>query len=260
MGSICTSRPEVIESKGVKRSLEGSKENVSIERHTEKLNTLDKPNSINNENINRSKLVLKANNFDHSRLKSDLTPSRNFEPRNTFEYIKGECIGAGPLSSVYSGLSINTGEIVAIKSVKLNSENPQEQIQEINQAVYKISQLQHRNIIKYISTQPSEINGEVDIVLEYCNGGSIKQLLEKFDAFDEKLIKLYVRQILEGLMYLHEKGIVHRNIKNCNILVDGNGTVKLSDFVVSNILIGDDTEAILYYNTNNGKGKLYILT
>ena len=101
-------------------------------------------------------------------------------------------------------------------------------------------------------------NDEIDLIIEYCNGGSIKQLIDKFSAFDEKLIKIYVKQILEGLVYLHDLGIVHRNIKNTNILVDGTGVVKISDLVVSNILIGDDLDKILWYNTMNRKGYLFL--
>ena len=128
------------------------------------------------------------------------------------------------------------------------------QISDINEAVEKLSKLKHKNVIRYITTQKGMKNDEIDLIFEYCNGGSVKQLLERYNKFNEKLIKLYVKQILEGLIYLHDLEIVHRNINNSNILVDGNGTVKLSDFVVSNILIGDDPEAILFFNINDEKG------
>jgi RIO-like serine/threonine protein kinase len=266
MGGVCTSRPDVIERKKQLARIK-TIEGVPVEKDTKKAvlkssELIAKAFSKESEQgeTSRTKFHIQTNALDKnfSDLKSDLTPTKSYSHKNNFEYIKGECIGSGTLSSVYSGLSINTGEIVAIKSIKLTPEIMEQQINEINDAVGKLSKLQHKNIIKYISTQPSELPGEIDIILEYCNGGSIKQLLEKFDAFDEKLIKLYVRQILEGLLYLHEQNIVHRNIKNCNVLVDGNGTVKLSDFVVSNVLIGDDSEAILYFNTNNGQGKNFL--
>lgn len=183
----------------------------------------------------------------------------NLNFNNGYEFIKGEFIGKGKLGTVYSGLSLNTGEIVAIKSINLKEQlNKEKQILDINEAVKKYGDLRHKNVIKYICTQPSTNPSQIDIICEFCNGGSIKQLLEKYDSFDEKLIKLYVKQLLEGLLYIHDKSIVHRNIKNCNILIDGNGTVKLSDFVVSNILMGDDPDSILSFNTNNGIGILYI--
>ncbi len=55
-------------------------------------------------------------------------------------------------------------------------------------------------------------------------------MLDKFGTLDEKLIKIYLKQILFGISYLHEKGIVHRDLKCANILVDLKGNIKLSDF------------------------------
>jgi len=62
----------------------------------------------------------------------------------------------------------------------------------------------------------------------------------KFGTFEEKLIKFYVKQILDALVYLHEKNIIHRKIKNTNILIDDNGTVKLTDFIISNLSENND--------------------
>jgi serine/threonine protein kinase len=235
MGSVCTYHPKTIESKPLIKQKTPTPTiiptTINVQPKTE----------INNININ----------INLNEPKQDKTiPIYKSSP----EFIKGQCIGTGNIGSVYSGLSLITGEIVAIKSIKINS---QQQANEIIIAVQKLSELKHRNIIKYVSTQMTN-EQEIDIILEYCNGGSIKQLLEKFDSFDEKLIKLYVRQILEGLVYLHEQGIVHRNIKNCNVLVDGDGTVKLTDFVLSDILIGEDPEAILYFNSSKADGPYWM--
>lgn len=174
---------------------------------------------------------------------------------NSPNFVKGQCIGSGVFGQVFSGLSLSTGEIVAIKTIKFSGDKTIIDIQKqnIRESVQKLSQLKHKNIIKYMCTQEHK-NDEIDLIIEYCNGGSIKHLIDKFSAFDEKLIKIYVKQILEGLVYLHDLGIVHRNIKNTNILVDGTGVVKITDLVVSNILIGDEPDKILWYSTMNGKG------
>lgn len=84
----------------------------------------------------------------------------------------------------------------------------------------------------------------MDIVLEFVPGGSIRQLLDKFHAFDERLVKIYTRQMLEGLRYLHANGVIHRDLKCANVLVDNLGIVKLSDFgaskkIISNYADGD---------------------
>jgi mitogen-activated protein kinase kinase kinase len=174
---------------------------------------------------------------------------------NSPQYLKGQVIGSGFSGQVFSGLSLNTGEIVAIKTVKFTGDKTliELQKQNVRDSVLQLSQLKHKNVIKYMCTQESN-EDEIDLIFENCNGGSIKQLIDKFSSFDEKLIKLYVKQILEGLIYLHDLGIVHRNIKNTNILVDGTGIVKITDLVVSNILIGDECDKILWYSTMNGKG------
>lgn len=93
--------------------------------------------------------------------------------------------------------------------------------------------LSHPNIVQYYSTEISEDAKGVDILLDYVPGGSIRQLLDKFQAFDEMLVKVYARQVLDGLFYLHENDIVHRDLKCANILVDNMGIIKLSDFGAS---------------------------
>lgn len=71
------------------------------------------------------------------------------------------------------------------------------------------------------------------IFLEFVPGGSIASLLARFGPFQEGVIRMYTRQILLGLDYLHQNRHMHRDIKGANILVDNNGVVKLADFGAS---------------------------
>ncbi len=73
----------------------------------------------------------------------------------------------------------------------------------------------------------------LNIFLEYVPGGSVTALLRSYGAFEEPLVKNFVRQILQGLSYLHERDIIHRDIKGANVLVDNKGGVKISDFGIS---------------------------
>lgn len=73
----------------------------------------------------------------------------------------------------------------------------------------------------------------LNIFLEYVPGGSVTALLRNYGAFEEPLVKNFVRQILQGLDYLHERNIIHRDIKGANILVDNKGGIKISDFGIS---------------------------
>lgn len=70
----------------------------------------------------------------------------------------------------------------------------------------------------------------VDIVLEYVSGGSLKGILKKYHGLDERVIKRYSVQLLRGLSYLHENGVIHRDLKSANILIAPDGTIKLTDF------------------------------
>ena len=73
-----------------------------------------------------------------------------------------------------------------------------------------LRKLDHKNIVKYIYTDADSAANRVDIILEYLPGGSIRGLLEKFHRFDEKLTRIYIRQMLQGLEYLHANGVIHR--------------------------------------------------
>jgi len=61
----------------------------------------------------------------------------------------------------------------------------------------------------------------------------VTALLRNYGAFEETLVKNFVRQILKGLDYLHQRNIIHRDIKGANILVDNKGGIKISDFGIS---------------------------
>ena len=63
--------------------------------------------------------------------------------------------------------------------------------------------------------------------------GSLANVLKRFGSFSESLIAIYITQVLRGLKYLHEQGVLHRDIKGANILTTKDGTVKLADFGVS---------------------------
>jgi mitogen-activated protein kinase kinase kinase len=86
----------------------------------------------------------------------------------------------------------------------------------------------------------------LNIFLEYVPGGSVTALLRNYGAFEEALCRHFVRQILQGLSYLHEQDIIHRDIKGANILVDNKGGIKISDFGISKKV--EDSEWLLRFH------------
>ena len=91
-----------------------------------------------------------------------------------------------------------------------------------------LSKMNHSNIIKYYGSYTK--GKKLNIVLEYCRGGSLLTLLKTFRHFEENIIRRYISQILDGLEYLHCHNIIHRDIKCANILIDKDGICKLTDF------------------------------
>src|SRR5690242_21877321 len=77
----------------------------------------------------------------------------------------------------------------------------------------------------------------------YCENGSLHSICKAYGKFPENLVGVYMTQVLEGLQYLHDQGVTHRDIKGANILTTKDGTVKLADFGVSTSAItGPDKE------------------
>lgn len=143
-------------------------------------------------------------------------------------YQLGNCIGKGQFGSVYRTLDLATGEVVAIKQVKVEDENLyQDMMKEVN----ILKTLSHRNIVKYVGFIPNQYN--LNIVLEYAENGSLMSTLKAFGAFPEKLVASFCAKILNGLCYLHENQVVHCDLKAANILTTKTGDVKLTDFGVS---------------------------
>ncbi|ODV84252.1 hypothetical protein CANARDRAFT_201408 [[Candida] arabinofermentans NRRL YB-2248] len=147
---------------------------------------------------------------------------------------KGSKIGQGSFGTVYLGLNGLTGELMAIKQVALPStptESSKVMTNALKQEMLLLKVLNHQNIVRYLGSSSDANN--LYIFLEYIPGGSVASMLSTYGPFEEPLVRNFVAQVLIGLKYLHNEGIIHRDIKGANILIDINGTVKISDFGIS---------------------------
>lgn len=153
----------------------------------------------------------------------------------TIIYKKGNMIGSGSCGKVYKCLNLETGDFLAVKTIQLSQDEKRlkREIIRLKQEIMILKSLSHENIVKYYGLEVNEENKEVDILLEYISGDSLKNALTQFGKMSEKLVAVYIFQILKGLIYLHSKGIIHRDIKGANILVDFDGKIKLTDFSTS---------------------------
>ncbi len=142
---------------------------------------------------------------------------------------QGQFIGAGTFGSVYTAVNLDTGTVVAVKEIRLNDSHSIKRISaSVKQEVSALGVLNHPNIVQYYGVEVHR--DKVFLFMEYCQGGSLSMLLEYGRMEDETMIQVYVLQLLEGLSYLHKSGIVHRDVKPENILLDHNGVVKFVDF------------------------------
>lgn len=164
-----------------------------------------------------------------------------------FRWKKGALLGRGAHGQVYECLNLDSGEIHVIKEVQLSGsvQQVQAEIAALKREIMTLKTLNHKNIVRYIHTQVSENRKGVEIIMEYVSGGSLRSVLDKYGRLEEGVVAKYLKQALEGVAYLHENSIMHRDIKCANILVDQNGIIKLTDFGAAKHISqsGDFTES-----------------
>lgn len=118
---------------------------------------------------------------------------------------------------VFKGQDQSSGAAVAVKQLALSGISA-DSLQNIMGEIDLLKNLNHRNIVKYIGS--FKTRSHLYIILEYMENGALSSHIKpsKFGAFPESLVAVYIQQVLQGLAYLHEQGVVHRDIKGANIL------------------------------------------
>ena len=147
-------------------------------------------------------------------------------------------LGKGNFGAVYLVTSKLTNKLYAMKEIQTSKYKSQEEVNQVEKEIKLLENLRHPHVITYFNSFKQ--NGNIYIVIEYINGGSLEDLLVKNinqqKRIDEKTLWDLLIQSLSGLLYLLEKRkIIHRDIKPDNLLLDSEGHLKISDFGVSAI-------------------------
>ncbi|KII90830.1 hypothetical protein PLICRDRAFT_107006 [Plicaturopsis crispa FD-325 SS-3] len=156
--------------------------------------------------------------------------SRSSASKPLKDFQLGDSLGKGAFGQVYRALNWATGETVAVKEIQL-SNIPKGEIGEIMSEIDLLKNLNHANIVKYKGFVKER--EYLYIILEFCENGSLQSICKRFGKFPENLVAIYISQVLEGLVYLHDQGVIHRDVKGANILTNKDGCVKLADFGVA---------------------------
>ncbi|XP_047331466.1 probable serine/threonine-protein kinase At1g54610 [Impatiens glandulifera] len=154
---------------------------------------------------------------------------KDWPPRraNTFE--KLDKIGQGTYSNVYKARDLITGKIVALKKVRFDSSEP-ETVKFMAREILVLRKLDHPNVIKLEGLVTSRMSSSIYLVFEYMEHDLTGLTSVQKVKFSESQVKCFVKQLLSGLEHCHNNGVLHRDIKGSNLLIDNNGILKIADF------------------------------
>eukprot|EP01104_Vermistella_antarctica_P017391 TRINITY_DN615_c0_g3_i1.p1 TRINITY_DN615_c0_g3~~TRINITY_DN615_c0_g3_i1.p1 ORF type:complete len:1066 (+),score=245.92 TRINITY_DN615_c0_g3_i1:384-3581(+) len=155
-------------------------------------------------------------------------------------------LGDGAFGSVFRAQHKETTFECAIKAIR-TGENDAKARLAISKEVNILKRCKHENVVRYYGC--CMLPDQIWILMDFCELGAVKDLMKKVDFhLDEEQISAIMCATLKGLSYLHQDGIVHRDMKAANLLMSADGAVKIADFGVS-LLSGGGTSGSL----NSGK-------
>ncbi|XP_020606588.1 mitogen-activated protein kinase kinase kinase 2-like isoform X3 [Orbicella faveolata] len=164
-------------------------------------------------------------------------------------WTQGECLGAGNFGKVYKCHVLN--KIKAVKIVKMEPQytETQEEVKALNNEIRILKKLSDIRIVSYYGSEQKDCY--LHLFMEFMAGGSLSAHIKKRGVLPESESGWYTNQMLQGIKFLHSQNVIHRDIKGSNVLLDGEGNVKLADFGLSKMIqkVGSKTNLVSYCGT-----------
>ncbi|KAG5509467.1 hypothetical protein JKF63_06777 [Porcisia hertigi] len=179
-------------------------------------------------------------------------------------FVRGELIGKGSYGAVYRGMLRNNNRIIAMKEIRLPDAMEQQirqseklpppvslpadstlspvlqassslkekrslarEVDAVRRELRLLKQLRHPNIVSYLNDEV--VDGTLRIYMEYVSGGSVTAALKSYGSFEEPQAAALCFQLLQGLAYMHRNGIIHRDLKGDNLLLETSSQLKIAD-------------------------------
>src|SRR5437764_15250682 len=157
-------------------------------------------------------------------------------PRVVGELIAGryeleELVGSGGMSSVYRAHDKLLERTVALKILQEQFTRDDDYVERFRREARAVAQLAHPNIVTVIDR--GEQDGRQFIVFEYVDGMNLKELMEHEGPLSSREAIELALQVARGLGFAHEQGLVHRDVKPQNVILDADGRAKVTDFGIA---------------------------
>jgi serine/threonine protein kinase/CRP-like cAMP-binding protein len=141
---------------------------------------------------------------------------------------RGALLGKGSFGEVYEAFDVLTGGKMAVKEMRLGGNDAR--IEQFVQEISTMCNLQHPNIIHYFYCEESKEQKVIRVFMEFAGGGTLQSLLKKKGKLEFTELRALLRDVVEGLAYIHSQHYVHCDIKTANVLLSADGKGKIGDF------------------------------
>ncbi|KAB2635314.1 serine/threonine-protein kinase [Pyrus ussuriensis x Pyrus communis] len=156
-------------------------------------------------------------------------------PKSADSYDKLDKVGEGTYSNVYKARDRDSGKIVALKKVRFDTSEP-ESVKFMAREIMFLRKLDHPNVVKLEGLATSRMQYSIYLVFGFMVS-DLTRIISSPEGLTEPQVKCYMHQLLSGLQHCHERGIVHRDIKGSNLLIDKSGMLKIADFGLANYYV-----------------------